>query len=230
MRIRGLGDRALLLEFGTQPDEHTRHAVHSAYARLESSRPDGVFDIVPGFTTLAVHYDPARIARGEHGSPMAAMVATIERLLTASDASRLKPGHLVELPVCYHPSCGPDLEEVARHAGITEDDVIALHTSSDYAVQMIGFLPGFPYLAGMDERLTTPRRSSPRLKVAAGSVGIGGTQTGVYPIESPGGWQLIGRTPARLFTVERDPPALLQIGDVVRFRPVSLAEFSAHQS
>ena len=228
MRIRGLGDRAVLLEFGGEPDEQTREAVHAAYARISANPPEGVFDIVPGFTTVAVHYDPARLAGEQQDVPLAAMTAAVERVLAASTAAAREPARLIEVPVCYHGRFAPDLEEVARHAGIMEDEVIALHASGDYTVQMIGFLPGFPYLAGLDGRLTTPRRPTPRVKVPAGSVGIGGSQTGIYPLESPGGWQLIGRTPMTLFAIERDPPALLRPGDTVVFRPISVEEFSHH--
>ena len=129
--------------------------------------------------------------------------------------------------MCYGGEYGPDLEEVARHNGLSVDEVIALHSGGEYLVYMIGFAPGFPYLGGMSERIAMPRRSSPRAQIPVGSVGIAGMQTGVYPIETPGGWQLIGRTPLALFRPEENPPSLLQAGNKVRFRPISADEFAA---
>ena len=136
-------------------------------------------------------------------------------------------GALVEIPVCYDGEFGPDLGEVAEHAKLAQAEVIALHTASEYHVAMLGFAPGFPYLLGLDARLHAPRRASPRTRVPAGSVAIGGAQTGIYPRELPGGWRLIGRTPLTLFDAQRDPPALLAPGQRVRFRAISAQEFAA---
>jgi inhibitor of KinA len=131
----------------------------------------------------------------------------------------------VEIPVCYGGEFGADLDFVAKHANLTPGEVIEIHSAADYLVHMIGFAPGFPYLGGMSSKIAAPRRSSPRLKVPAGSVGIAGEQTGIYPLETPGGWQLIGRTPLALFRPEQDPPTLLQPGDIVRFRPITPQQF-----
>jgi inhibitor of KinA len=138
-----------------------------------------------------------------------------------------KRGALHEIPVCYAPEFAPDLEEVARHAAITPEEVIRLHSASEYRVHCVGFLPGFPYLGGLPRELTTPRRSAPRTQVPAGSVGIGGVHTGIYPAPSPGGWNLVGRTPIRLFDVASDQPALLQAGDRVRFKAITAEQFRA---
>jgi inhibitor of KinA len=131
----------------------------------------------------------------------------------------------VDIPVCYGGDFGPDLDAVSSHTGLSTEEVVAIHGEPDYLVYMIGFAPGFPYLGGMSERLASPRRESPRAKIPPGSVGIAGSQTGVYPIETPGGWQLIGRTPLRLFRPERDEPSLLRTGDRVRFQAIDRAEY-----
>ena len=145
-------------------------------------------------------------------------------LLNLRDES-LKDQRTVEIPVCYGGDYGPDLEFVAQHNSLTEEKVVAIHSAADYLVYMIGFAPGFPYLGGMSEQIAAPRRESPRLQIPAGSVGIAGAQTGVYPIETPGGWQLIGRTPLELFRPTEDPPTRLRAGDIVRFRPITSEEF-----
>jgi inhibitor of KinA len=132
---------------------------------------------------------------------------------------------IVEIPVCYGGEFGPDLEEVAEHNGITPEEVIDIHSNGEYIVYMIGFAPGFPYIGGMSEKIAAPRRKNPRLKIPAGSVGIAGKQTGVYPIETPGGWQLIGRTPRKLFLPDGHTPSLLQAGDQIKFVQVSQEEF-----
>lgn len=147
------------------------------------------------------------------------------RMKTVIDAPAV-PSRLVELPVCYGGEYGPDLEDASAAIGLQPEELVRLHTSTDYSVVMIGFMPGFPYLAGLSERLVMPRRSVPRQRVEAGSVGIAGTQTGVYPIATPGGWQLIGRTPVRLFRPEREPAALLAAGDIVRFRSIPPEAFA----
>ena len=227
LQIHPLGDRAILLDFGSAIDEPTRLLVRAAFERLSSESLAGVVDIVPGFASIAVHYDPARIARTGSMMPNAAITAAVESVLRNAVAMPAGESRQIEIPVCYDPSLAPDIEEVAKHTGLTSDRVVELHAAPEYVVHMIGFLPGFPYLGGLDPRLTTPRRATPRTRVAAGSVGIGGSQTGVYTIDSPGGWQLIGNTPTRLFSVERDPPVMLRIGDRVRFRPITIEEHRA---
>ena len=226
MRIRPLGDRAMLVDLGGHKPERPGSVVERVYMQLAAKSLAGVTDIVAGFESVAVHYDPAQVACGPGELPQHAVHAAIEQMLTSPEPLPSVERRRFDIPVCYDRSLAPDLDAVAHHAGVTADEVVALHTGGEYTVRMIGFLPGFPYLGGMDSRLTTPRRSSPRANVAAGSVAIGGSQTGIYPIASPGGWQIIGRTAARLFDVERDPPALLRMGDEIRFRAMTLAEFS----
>lgn len=224
MRVLPLGDASLLIELGHTIDEDTHARVRSAFAALSSAGISGVIDIVPAYTGVAVHYDPLAFARGgpaDDATPYDRVRRAVVAALDHASVHPAEPGRLVEIPVRYAGADGPDLEYVARHAGMSAAEVITLHASVEYTVYMIGFTPGFPYLGGLPGQLTTPRRASPRQAVPAGSVGIAGSQTGVYPLRTPGGWQLIGRTEERLFRPELDPPTLLRLGDRVRFIDVS---------
>ena len=223
-RVEPLGDRSVVVHCGEALDEATFGRVQAVRARIEGDTPAGTTDVVAGFTSVALHFDPLLVRRGDGVLPTAAMTATVAALVAHLDAAPPVPGRTFEIPVCYEGEMAPDLEEVARRAGLAADEVIAIHSAAEYAVRVVGFLPGFPYLGGLDPRLVTPRRDTPRKRVPAGSVGIGGAQTGIYPLESPGGWNIIGRTDARLFVPQRTPPALLAVGDRVRFRPVSAGE------
>lgn len=225
-RIEPLGDRALVITFGDSADERTRLAVRACFERLRARPPQGTHDIVPGFTTVTVHYDPATVQRAGARAFDVAVAAVRDALANhaAVDAALCR---VIEIPVCYDASVAPDLGDLAAHAGINPEQVAELHAAPEYVVHMIGFLPGFPYLGGLDRRLEMSRRATPRTRVPAGSVAIGGAHTGVYTIDSPGGWHLIGRTPLRLFDVEHDPPAMLCIGDRVRFRPIPLRDLEA---
>jgi len=149
----------------------------------------------------------------------------LEKLSKTVAPGKKSGGRLVEIPVCYGGESGPDLSFVAEHAGRKEREVIYIHSSRDYRIYMLGFLPGFPYLGGLDKRIHTPRLTAPRTKIPAGSVGIGGEQTGIYPMESPGGWQLIGRTPLKLFDVNGAEPPLYEAGDTIRFIPITSEEY-----
>jgi inhibitor of KinA len=159
--------------------------------------------------------------------PYDAFATSLEAILRDMDDEAMPPARLVEIPVCYGGDLGPDLADVASRHGLSEADVVTLHSDAVYLVHMVGFMPGFAYLGGLDARIVTPRRASPRRAVPAGAVGIGGEQTGVYPMVSPGGWNLIGRTPRAMFDSTRDAPALLAMGDRVRFRPISRSDFDA---
>ena len=222
--IRPLGDRSIIVEVGHAVDDETRRRVHALWSRLVTDHVAGVVDVVPGLASVGVHYDPARVECTAGEMPHAAISRIVRQRAGSLDPTAARVPRTIEIAVCYDAAVAPDLAEVARHAGMTTDDVVALHSAAEYVVHMIGFLPGFPYLSGLDGRLTTPRRPAPRLKVPAGSVAIGGGLTGIYPLDSPGGWQLIGRTSARLFSPGREEAALLRIGDHVRFRAVPLQE------
>jgi inhibitor of KinA len=213
MRIETLGDSALQITLGDAPDDTVRRRIAAAGSRI--SKLPGVIDCVPGFTTLTVHVAPGQLA-----DPT--LRAQVELLASDEDSSLADEDRLIEIPVRYGGPDGPDLASVAEHAGLTPEEVVRIHASSEYRVHLIGFIPGFPYLGGLDPRIAARRRDSPRTSVPAGSVGIGGGQTGVYPLESPGGWQIIGRTSELLFDARREPPSLLRAGDRVRFVPIEV--------
>jgi inhibitor of KinA len=211
--LEPLGDAAILVRLATAIDEAAHHRVQAACACLARARPAAVTDIVAAFTTVAVHYDPARTGYARLAAELAAALATV-------DVERLPAARTITIPVRYGGGYGPDLEHVAARAALGAEEVVRRHARGDYLVHMIGFAPGFPYLGGLDPLISCPRRDTPRTHVPAGSVGIGGSQTGIYPIESPGGWQIIGRTDVVLFDPGREPPSLLAPGDRVRFVPV----------
>lgn len=221
-----LGDRAITVQFGDQIDEDTHAKVRAFSTCLERNPFAGFVEQVPAFTTVTVYYDPWVLSEKGLHNPYTRVTEELKRILklTREKDKTAKP-RLVEIPVCYNGAFGPDLEYVARHTKLTPQEVIASHTRGKYLVYMIGFAPGFPYLGGMPKKLATPRKQNPRPHIPAGTVGIAGGQTGVYPIETPGGWQLIGRTPLRLFDPERNPPSLLHAGDVVRFVSISEKEY-----
>jgi inhibitor of KinA len=223
--IQPLGDRALVIELGSAVGAAVSARVRWFCERVLTIRPPGVRDVVPAFCSLTVHYDPLQFA-GAGGSAFDAARESIEALLAEAPEPAETLARLVEIPVCYGGEYGEDLEPLAREHGIPPSQVVELHTGPTYYEGMLGFAPGFPYLAGLDPRLVTPRRSTPRPRVPRGSVAIGGEHTGVYPVESPGGWHLIGRTPITLFDVSRDPPSLLQAGDQVRFVAIPPEEFA----
>ncbi len=224
MQLTPLGDGAVLVSFNAKTEiAALEKATGIAYSLAEASMP-GVTDIVPAYATITVHYDPALIPPGT-GSPADRLMAAIEAAAAAAVKRKNKGGREVEIPVCYGGEHGPDLSEVAKHAKLKEAEVIRLHSTAVYRVAALGFSPGFPYLLGLPPKLHMPRKWTPRVDVPAGSVGIGSTQTGVYPLATPGGWSLIGRTTLRLFRPEEaSMPTLLAAGDTVRFKPITEKE------
>src|SRR5438477_5234695 len=233
MKIEPLGDSALIVrvvdEFAREP-EASLSAVLAAFRALEAASIPGVIELAPAYTTVAAFFDPVRIVPDETGpTPFESLRLRIESVLKTRSANRESKNEsaVMEVPVCYDGEFAPDLAEVARHAGLSEGEVVRRHSSASYRVHCVGFTPGFPFLGGLPAELTTPRRATPRKEIPAGAVAIGGAQTGIYPRKSPGGWNLIGRTPLRLFDVLRDPPALFQAGDHVRFQKISREEFDA---
>jgi inhibitor of KinA len=227
MLFAPLGDRAVVITLGDSIDEATHRRVRAVTARIDADPPAGFVDRVPAFASVVVHYEPLQVAATAYRSPHDAFVASLRRVLGDVRDDTLPPPRTVEIPVCYGGDLGPDIDDVARQHGMSAQDVIDIHASGDYLVYMVGFMPGFAYLGGLSSRIATPRRQTPRTAVPAGSVGIGGEQTGVYPLVSPGGWNLIGRTPLRIFDIDRTDAALLATGDRVRFRPISNGEFKA---
>lgn len=222
-QIEPLGDQALLLRWGDSADIDNNRRVHSLAAKLRAARPPWLIDCVPAYASLAIFFD-ANALTGQ--SPLKSAADCLSKILEQPDipADVAEP-RLIEIPVCYGGECGPDLDDVARACALTAAQVVEKHAQSEYVVAMLGFAPGFPYLLGLDPILAVPRLATPRVRVPAGSVGIGGAQTGIYPKEGPGGWRLIGRTPQPLFDPRHDPPTRLLPGDRVRFLPIGMARY-----
>ena len=206
-----------MLVFGSEIDLAVNRRVHALDGILTKEKIAGIIETTPAYCTLLVHYDPLVLTYRQ----AADWIQTFSSRLEGVDEGEAR---LVEIPVIYGGEYGPDLEELAKLHNLDSQKVIDLHSSAEYRVYMMGFTPGFPYLGGLDPALATPRRSSPRTAVPAGSVGIAGMQSGIYPVESPGGWQIIGYTPLRLFDKDQNPPSLLSPGDRVRFVPVPVKE------
>ncbi|BAU27817.1 inhibitor of KinA [Aneurinibacillus soli] len=219
MRYFPLGDTAVVVEFDTIIGSSSHEKVRLLSLYLDQHPFAGMIEYIPAFTTVTVFYDPFVLRYAEARAELKRAVSQAAHIVVEQKA------RTVEIPVCYGGKFGPDLEDVASHNGLTVEEVVHIHSGGEYLVYMIGFAPGFPYLGGMSERIAAPRRSSPRLSIPAGTVGIAGMQTGVYPIETPGGWQLIGRTPVPLFRPDMNPPTLLMAGDMIRFRPITQDEY-----
>ncbi len=230
MQFAPLGDRAVMITLGQAIDEPTHRLVRAVSAHLDAAPPAGVVDQVPAFVSVAVHYDPMRVGGDPALPPYERMVDALRTTLSAVRADELDAPRHVEIPVCYGGDLGPDLADVAVQHNLSPDDVVRIHSSGSYLVYMVGFMPGFAYLGGLPDNIVTPRRTTPRTAVPAGSVGIGGEQTGVYPLESPGGWNLIGRTPLTIFNAARTPAALIGTGDRVTFRAITRREYHALES
>ncbi len=212
------GDRALFIELGDTIDPELNRRVRRLLLTIQEAALPGLVEVVPAYRSLLVYYEPRQIRRRE-------LRARLDDLIHESLTAELARPKVTEIPVAYGGEYGPDLGAVADHNQLSPEEVVRLHTGATYLIYMMGFIPGFAYLGGMSPRIATPRLPTPRTAIPAGSVGIAGSQTGIYPAESPAGWQVIGRTPVELFLPRRQPPALLQMGDYVRFVPVSDEEF-----
>lgn len=213
------GDCAMTVEFGDRVDRDVNARVMALHRALKQQRPEGMVEAVPTFRSLLVHYDPEVLS--------AARLREVIESLRPAAAKAVGLGRTVTLPVAYGGTHGPDLEAVAMACGIAADKAVRLHSGITHHVYMIGFAPGHPYLGDLPEALTLPRRATPRTRLPAGTVAIAVGQTVIYPFASPGGWHAIGRTPARLFDIDREPPALLGAGDRVRFRPIPAEEYDS---
>ncbi len=211
--IHTAGDSSLLLQFGNAIDPDINARITATVQMMREQQIEGVVDLIPAFCSLLINYDPRVISYGEIRTRM-------ERILSMEVATGERKKKIYEIPVCYGGELGPDLGAIAAHAHLSEQEVIEIHSSTDYLIYMLGFLPGFTYLGGLDERIHTPRLANPRIRIPAGSVGIGGSQTGIYPLDSPGGWQLMGMTPVRTYDPNREVPILVEAGDYIRFVPI----------
>lgn len=225
--ITPLGEAALSVSFGhaISPDIH-RH-VRALGEYLEKNPFPGFIENILSYTAVTVMYDPFFVKTRDRSDRTAAEIVgdIIRQAVDEADKQPLNPAAVVEIPVCYGGEYGPDLEYVASCHDMTPEEVVKIHSSAEYLVYMIGFCPGFPYMGGLDDRIATPRRKSPRLEIPARSVGIAGQQTGAYPLATPGGWQIIGRSAVELFTPEGQTPSLLKSGDKVHFIPVDKAKY-----
>ncbi|WP_104685348.1 5-oxoprolinase subunit PxpB [Helicobacter bizzozeronii] len=213
---RPCGESALLLEFGSEITPQINAQVRHACSVIEQKALQGVLEVVGAYASLLVIYDPLVCS-------YANLKAELQNLELGMPSSQEEQVSLVSIPTCYE--LGLDLEFVSQHTHLSPAQIVQKHSGRDYLVYMLGFLPGFAYLGGLDPSLAVPRLAQPRAEVAPGSVGIAHTQTGIYPLKSPGGWQIIGKTPLKLYDPSKNPPVLLQAGDYVRYEPISLEQY-----
>ena len=221
--IQAVGDSCLLIEFGSAIEASTSQAITALASYLRAHPIKGVVDIVPAFTTLALHYDPLHFAA--QGRPFECLAARVRKVLGQQHEAAGDSRRTLEIPVCYVGEHGPDIGDVESTTGLTTQDVVRMHAGSDSRVYMIGFAPGHPYAGMLDARLSVPRRATPRTAVPAGSVAIANGLTIIYPMLMPGGWNIIGRTPLPLFRPHAASPCLLDVGDRLRFVPISPERF-----
>lgn len=217
-QILFMGDGALLVRFEEEISPQVNDKVRALAFLLQRRALEGVSELVPAYRSLMICFDPLRV----HPQELAHVVRS---LLGSLGSAEVPPPRVVEIPTLYGGKVGPDLPFVAAHAGLSPEEVISIHSGTLYRVYMLGFAPGFSYLGGLDPRIHAPRLKTPRVRVPAGSVGIGGAQTGIYAVESPGGWRIIGRTPLKVYDPSREDPVLVKAGDLLRFVPISEEEF-----
>jgi inhibitor of KinA len=218
--IYALNERAAVFSLGNTINNEVNDRVLALYAWLKEHAFNGLKDLVPAYSSLTVLYDPFIIRFN-------VVKQRLEQAWAAAGEHFIQSPNIISIPVCYDPVFGHDIEAMAVAKGMSMDELVHIHCSTDYRIYMLGFLPGFAYMGSVDERLVTPRKPEPR-EVAAGSVGIAGGQTGIYPLNSPGGWHIIGRTPVKLFGLGQEPPVLLHAGDTVRFHSITLKEFEQY--
>ena len=218
IKLLTAGASSILLQFGNTIYSAIIRKIAATVQLMREQHINGVTDVIPAFCSLLINYDPRVISYEQIKRRMEALVKID---VTAGDTRK----RVFEIPVCYGGEYGPDIQNIADHAGLSVEEVMQIHTSRDYLIYMLGFLPGFTYLGGLDERIHTPRLANPRIRIPAGSVGIGGSQTGIYPMDSPGGWQLMGMTPVKTYDPDREVPIRVEAGDYIRFVAIDEDEF-----
>ena len=224
--IHSLGDSAAVLDFGNIIDKNINEHVLRLFHHFKKKKHTAILDIVPAYSSLSFFYDVVEIKRTiNNETAFEAIEKYIEQELQNISENTITEKRSVRIPVCYSETFAPDLALIASEKNIPVEEIIRLHVSTRYKVYMIGFLPGFPYMGTVDERIAFPRKTAPRAVVPAGSVGIAGRQTGIYPLQSPGGWQIIGRTPIKLFDKTKENPVYLEPGDEVEFYSITEDEF-----
>lgn len=222
IEISQINETSALVEFGKEINKDINKKVRNLCSYLDKYPFTGMIEYIPAFASVCVTYNPLDI---DSDSPYEIVKSSLENILSKLDFNSPDDEHIVKIPVCYGGEFGPDIEHVAKINNLSVDEVIKIHSEGEYLVYMIGFAPGFPYLGGMSKKIAAPRLETPRPIIPAGSVGIAGMQTGVYPIETPGGWQLIGRTPLKMFSLDGKAKSLLKAGDIAKFYPISYKEY-----
>ena len=225
-KISSLGETALIIDFGNTIDESINKLVHSLFYQLQNDPIPGVIEAVPGYSSLTIYYDILFIRNtlNKQTTAFEWVSESLKKIIPKENIETGDPQILIKVPVCYEIEYAPDLDFIASQNKISPDEVIYLHTSTTYHIYMLGFLPGFAYMGMVDEKISSPRKQKP-VFVEAGSIGIAGKQTGIYPFRSQGGWQIIGRTPLKLFDKEKINPVLFKAGDKVQFYSITKDEF-----
>ena len=223
-----ISENAISLEFGFDINEVTLSRITGLNQCVKRNPFVGLLSTIPAYTTLTLYFNPVGLmndASLKGSTTLDKISRYIKSINIETKNDQQTHNQIIQIPVCYDSAFGFDLQELSSFYQLKKEEIIDIHSSAVYTVYMIGFVPGFPYLGGLSEKLTTPRKQNPRPAIPAGSVGIAGQQTGIYPLETPGGWQIIGRTPLKLFNVNRQQPSLLKAGDKLKFEPISLREF-----
>ena len=216
-KIKTVGDSSILIEMTQEISPEINGKITSLMRMIKAQKVEGIVDMIPSFCALLINYDP-RVLSYKEITKRITKLMNLEMRVIQSEKT------IYEIPVCYGGEFGKDLPFIAANAGISEEEVIRIHSGRDYLIYMLGFMPGFPYLGGLDEKIHTPRLENPRLKIQAGSVGIGGAQTGIYPMDSPGGWQLLGQTPVPTYNPQTEQ-ILFEAGNYIRFKPITAKEY-----